>query len=51
MVCKAVEQSARYLLADMPRAGEAIDSQIFEIIDIRGAILDRVAFRSVIRFR
>lgn len=44
-------QAARDLLASLLRAGEELDGQVFEIVDDQGHILERLPFRSVIRFR
>ncbi|MBX9457301.1 MAG: hypothetical protein KL863_15445 [Rhizobium sp.] len=44
-------QSARDLLASLLQAGEEVDGQVFEIADGDGRVLDRLPFRSVVRFR
>ena len=42
-------QSAREILADQLRAGEALDGQRIEIADDTGAVLEVVTFREALR--
>jgi len=44
------ELSARDLLADLLRQGITLDGQMFEISDDNDQVLDRLPFRSVLRF-
>jgi hypothetical protein len=43
------EKAARDLLANLLRAGEALDGQVFEISDEHGQLLESLPFRSVLR--
>ena len=42
-------KSARDILADQLRAGEALDGQLIEITDASGRILDTVSFKEALR--